>query len=87
MKKSIFLTALLLALGGCGLPGWMHVEEPRKSEMLQNYYLEKARKNLAAVPLNQPKHGKMPCVWWKMPAGSSVTHLPMSNPSSRSKAA
>ena len=49
MKHLISLTTALLILSGCALPSWMWVEQPRKSEMVQNYYLERARKNFAAA--------------------------------------
>lgn len=49
MKYFFCSAAALLILCGCSLPSRMLVEQPRKSEMLQNYYLERARRNLAAT--------------------------------------
>ena len=48
MKQLLSMTIALLVLSGCALPSWMWIEQPRKSEMVQNYYLERARRNLAA---------------------------------------
>lgn len=48
MKYFFYLLTCVVFLGGCMSPELL-IERPHKSEMLQNFYLERARKNLAAA--------------------------------------
>lgn len=48
MKYFFYLLILAVCVSGCSTPELL-IERPHKSEMLQNYYLERARKNLEAA--------------------------------------
>ena len=48
MKYFFYLLILAVCVSGCSTPALL-IERPHKSEMLQNFYLERARKNLEAA--------------------------------------